>query len=122
MPGFDSAMSTFASLSALPLPIILPIPLFALFTGAYLVAAPYFPTEKQRAYILSTFTSAAMTLMSLPFVWNYLAHGFRVSHEEAQGGWRWDLALFGVILFGTYLFGEPSTHEAEDELTGIVLS
>ena len=98
-------MVPLSELFALPPSVLLPIPLFAFFNLIYFLTAPYFGTEKQRAYILSTFSSATMALVSLPFVWTYLVSGLRVSYEEGQEGWLRLLGIFGVVFFGTYLFG-----------------
>lgn len=84
----------------------LPLPLYLLLWAVYILSAPYFATEKQRAYILSTLSSGVMTTISLPFVGKYLIYGLATTYEEAQRGWMASLANFGVVFFGVYLFGE----------------
>lgn len=86
----------------------LPIPIFIFFALTYTTVAPYFQMEKKRAYILSTLSSATMSLISLPFVYQYTFHGLGVVYEKSQNGWMGSLARFGVVFFGTYLFGELS--------------
>lgn len=96
----------FVSLAMSPSHLVLPIPLLVIFFVVYSLAAPYFRTEKQRAFILSTLSSAMMTLVSLPFVWNYVTLGLDVSYHKAQDGWLREVAMIGITFFGTYLTGE----------------
>ena len=88
--------------------LVLPPLIFALFAGVYWKCAPYFSTERQRAYILSTLSSGTMTTLSLPFVWGYVMHGLEKTYWASQEGWRAGVVQFGVLLFGTYLFGESA--------------
>ncbi|EAL22692.1 hypothetical protein CNBB1410 [Cryptococcus deneoformans B-3501A] len=87
-------------------PLFFAIPLFLIFFLAYFFVAPYFATERQRAYILSTTSSCFMTLVSLPFVWKYARHGLGVIYEEGQSGWMGALGRVGVVFFATYLFSD----------------
>lgn len=80
--------------------------IFAAFSLAYWAAAPHFDSERKRAYILSTISSFCMTCVSLPYLWIYLVHGLGGLFERGQEGWLSSLGKFGVIFFGTYLFGE----------------
>ncbi|WVQ78457.1 hypothetical protein IAT38_000543 [Cryptococcus sp. DSM 104549] len=92
----------------IPLSLLLPPPLFLAFFLTYLKLAPRFSSERQRAYLLSTLSSATMTLISLPFVSTYLIHGLECAFEDGQEGWMASLGQFGVVFFGTYLFGASS--------------
>lgn len=74
------------------------------FLGAYHLAAPYFSTERKRAYILSTICSGTMSIISLPFVWDYVVQGLGPMYAAGQVGWKRDLGKFGVVFFGSYLF------------------
>jgi hypothetical protein len=94
--------------TSLPLGLTLPPTLFLGFTLLYTVGSPYFHTDKQRAYILSSVSSLCMTLVSLPYIGQYLSSGLGVVFEQAQEGWRRDLGKVGVLFFGTYLFGTSS--------------
>ena len=87
-------------------PLFLAIALFGLFALIYTLVSPRFETEKQRAYVLSSFSSATMTSVSLPFLWNYAMYGLGGSYVAAQAGWLRKLGVFGVVFFGTYLTGE----------------
>jgi hypothetical protein len=93
-------------LIAIPLAFALPPTLFIGFIALYATISPHFHTDKQRAYILSTFSSLTMSLISLPYISQYLYHGLEKTFAEAQEGWRFELGRFGVIFFGTYLFGQ----------------
>jgi hypothetical protein len=95
-------MSTVSLLS----PFILSPTLLLTFLSIYHLSAPYFATEKQRAYILSTISAATMSTASIPFVWKYVNYGFTGMYEAGQIGWIRDVGRFGVIFFGSYLFGE----------------
>jgi hypothetical protein len=46
----------------------------------YHILAPLFPTVKQKSWILTAFTSAVMSLASLPFLWDYLVGGCSVKN------------------------------------------
>jgi len=92
--------------SIAPLTWALPTAIFAGFATAYWRLAPKFNTERQRAYVLSTISSFTMTLVSLPFVCSYLFYGLETTYGAAQLGWMGALGRFGVVFFGTYLFGE----------------
>lgn len=87
-------------------PLFFPMPLFLIFFLIYASVAPYFATERQRAYILSTISSSFMTLASLPFIWKYARHGLGMIYEEGQSGWMGALGRVGVVFFATYLFCE----------------
>lgn len=87
-------------------PLFFSIPLFLIFFLIYTSVAPYFATERQRAYILSTISSWFMTLASLPFSWKYARHGLSTIYEEGQIGWMGALGRVSVVFFATYLFCE----------------
>ncbi|OWZ56535.1 hypothetical protein C345_01336 [Cryptococcus neoformans A2-102-5] len=87
-------------------PLFFPMPLFLIFFLIYASVAPYFATERQRAYILSTISSSFMTLASLPFIWKYARHGLGMIYEEGQSGWMGALGRVGVVFFATYLFSD----------------
>lgn len=97
---------TFPDLDSIPLGLALPPTLFLGFVGLYTALSPYFHTDKQRAYILSTCSSLTMSLISLPYITQYLYAGLEDVFEKAQEGWRLELGKFGVLFFGTYLFGK----------------
>lgn len=101
VPIFDKADPSLLSMGWL-----LPIPIYAGFALAYWKLAPNFETDRQRAYILSTISAFVMTLISLPFLWTYLVYGLETVYEAAQGGWLGMVGRFGVVFFGTYLFGQ----------------
>jgi hypothetical protein len=92
--------------SLAPLGLVLPPILLAGFAALYCLISPHFHTDKQRAYILSTCSSLTMSLVSLPYIGHYLYAGLGPTFAAAQDGWRFELGRFGVIFFGTYLFGE----------------
>lgn len=96
-------------LGELPPGLLIPLPLFALFLTVYRTVSPRFATEKQRAYVLSTLSSATMTLASLPFVYGYLTGGIERMWYLGNNGWTKVLADCTVAFFGTYLFCEYST-------------
>lgn len=89
----------------------LAVPIYAAFALAYRKSWPRFDSERQRAYILSTISSGAMSIMSLPFLYTYLRYGMKETFEVGQSGWMGVLGRFSTIFFGTYLFGElfPNT-------------
>lgn len=72
----------------------------------YHALAPYFRTEKQRAYIMSALSSATMSVISIPFAYTYLRYGLEKAYSDSQSGWMGDLARFGAIFFGVYLFSK----------------
>lgn len=72
----------------------------------YHILAPRFKTEKQRAYILSTLSSAFMTLVSTPFVWAYVKYGVEGLYDAGSRGRMEAIGQVGVVFFGVYLFGE----------------
>ncbi|KAJ6528812.1 hypothetical protein B0H19DRAFT_532784 [Mycena capillaripes] len=51
------------------------LPALVTLCAAYPAFAPRFHSERQRAWVLTTITSAIMTLSSLPFVMDYATHG-----------------------------------------------
>ncbi|KAJ7778975.1 hypothetical protein B0H16DRAFT_1500648 [Mycena metata] len=64
------------SLVNLPLPVSLSttpvfVPAFLTLCASYPALSPFFPSTRQRAWILTTIASAVMTLASLPFVRDY---------------------------------------------------
>lgn len=85
---------------------VLAIPPAMVYPALYWRASPHFKTEKQRAYIMSTFSSCCMSLMALPFVSDYFVHGLEGMFAMAQEGWRRGLGRAGVVSFGVYLFSE----------------
>jgi hypothetical protein len=91
------------------LDLFLPPTLFLSFYIIYTVISPRFHTEKQRAYILSVISSGTMTVISLPYVGQYLSQGLERCYEDAQHGWRKDLGSLGVLFFGTYLLGRSAS-------------
>jgi uncharacterized membrane protein len=46
----------------------------------YHVLAPFFPNVKQASWILTTITSATMSIVSLPFLWDYFVGGWSVKN------------------------------------------
>ena len=92
--------------TSFPLEYILPIPIFTFFFILHSYMSPRFDSERKRAYISSTFSSAIMSVISLPFAWNYMTYGLEVCYEAGQHGVLGMLGKFGVIFFGTYLFSE----------------
>jgi hypothetical protein len=44
----------------------------------YHVLAPIFPNVKQSSWILTTLTSAVMSIVSMPFLWDYFVGGWSV--------------------------------------------
>ena len=87
--------------------IVLPIPLYLSMMGYYHLLAPRFRTEKQRAYILSTLSSALMSCIAIPFTWIYAHEGLEGLYVRGAEGRMGRLGEIGVVLFGVYLFGEP---------------
>ncbi|ADV19429.1 hypothetical protein I305_03132 [Cryptococcus gattii E566] len=87
-------------------PLFFSIPLFLIFFLIYTSVAPYFATERQRAYILSTMSSWFMTLASLPFAWKYARHGLGTIYEDGQNGWMGASGRVTVVFFATYLFSD----------------
>ncbi|KAJ6564360.1 hypothetical protein B0H19DRAFT_941386 [Mycena capillaripes] len=51
------------------------LPALVTLCAAYPVFAPRFPSERQRAWVLTTIASAFMTLSSLPFIMDYATRG-----------------------------------------------
>jgi len=51
------------------------VPSFFLFCAIYHLLAPLYSTPKQLSWILTTVVSATMTLVSIPFVWDYVSSG-----------------------------------------------
>ena len=98
------------------IPTLLPIPLYLSMITYYLVLAPSFKTEKQRAYILSTLSSGLMTSASLPFIWTYGRKGLGGLYETGGEGWMGKLAEAGVVFFAVYLFGESALLPIHPEL------
>ena len=98
-------------------PALLPIPIFAALCLAYAALAPFFSTERKRAYILSVLSSAVMSAISLPYVCLYLRYGLHEAYERAQTGWLDSLGKFAVTYFGTYLVGEWKPYCSRSPLT-----
>lgn len=94
------------SARSLPLGITLPLPIFVALVGWYAAVAPRFAEERKRAYVLSSISSLAMTLSSLPFVYCYFTGGVPAVWAAGQEGWTKTLADAAVAYFGTYLFSE----------------
>ncbi len=88
-------------LAVLICPLIL-----GLFATCYKVFAPRFDSERKRAYVLSTISSCVMSIIAIPFVYTYLVYGLKTVYERGQDGWMGRLGVFGIMFFGTYLFGE----------------
>lgn len=94
-------------MAAVPsLATVLPIPLYLLMLVMYHATSPYFRTEKQRAYILSSCSAMIMSSLSIPFVWNYATQGLEGMFKAGQEGWMSRIGEFGVTFFGVYLFGK----------------
>ncbi|TFK32380.1 hypothetical protein BDQ12DRAFT_692592 [Crucibulum laeve] len=53
---------------------------FAALGASYHILAPQYSTQKQLSWILTTVSSAVMTIMSLPFMYDYFMHGGRVQY------------------------------------------
>jgi len=51
------------------------VPALLAFCAIYHLLAPLFATPKQLSWILTTVASACMTLVSIPFMWDYLLSG-----------------------------------------------
>lgn len=101
-------------IGTMSIPTLLPIPLYLSMIGYYHLVAPYFKNEKQRAYILSTLSSAAMTCISIPFVWAYGRHELGGLYEAAHQGWIQKIGEVGVVFFGVYLFGKSTLRPVDD--------
>ncbi|OCF45396.1 hypothetical protein I317_00641 [Kwoniella heveanensis CBS 569] len=89
-----------------PSTILIPLVLSTSFYTLYTLLAPSFPKEKQRAYILSTISSATMTSLSIPYLYTYTTMGFEGAFERCQQSWMGGLGRMGVLFFGTYLFSD----------------
>ncbi|ORY28305.1 hypothetical protein BCR39DRAFT_535393 [Naematelia encephala] len=85
------------------IPIILPLPLFLGLYTTYTKISPFFNTEKQRAYILSTISATTMSIISVPFVWTYIVYGLQEVLKAGGEGWMYVLGKVGVVFFATYL-------------------
>jgi hypothetical protein len=105
-------------LSPLSLPITqLSVLALGLFVVLYLAVAPFYPTDKQRAYIMSTFSSFCMTLSSLPFLYRYARGGFD-EVLSVKNGWAGNEgAKVMVVFFGCYLSGQSLVSSCEFTLT-----
>jgi hypothetical protein len=51
------------------------VPSIFVFCAIYHLLAPMYTTPKQLSWILTTVVSATMTLVSIPFVWDYVSSG-----------------------------------------------
>jgi hypothetical protein len=51
------------------------VPAVFAFCAIYHLLAPLYTTPKQLSWILTTVVSATMTLVSIPFVWDYVLSG-----------------------------------------------
>jgi hypothetical protein len=51
------------------------VPALLAFCAIYHLLAPLFTTPKQLSWILTTVASAIMTLVSIPFMWDYVLSG-----------------------------------------------
>jgi hypothetical protein len=51
------------------------VPFIFVFCAIYHFLAPLYTTPKQLSWILTTVASATMTLVSIPFVWDYVSSG-----------------------------------------------
>jgi hypothetical protein len=49
----------------------------------YHVLAPLYPNVKQASWILTTITSAVMTITSVPFLWDYFVGGWSVKNVRS---------------------------------------
>ncbi|WWD16108.1 hypothetical protein CI109_100533 [Kwoniella shandongensis] len=106
--------------SLVPDSVPISIPIFLFLGTAYGIFAPRFKTERQRAYVQAVITSGSMTLISIPYVYIYLRYGVESLFVESQIGWKKDLARFGVMFFGTYLFCEckpNKLHTSNEDIT-----
>ncbi|KAF5367275.1 hypothetical protein D9615_010445 [Tricholomella constricta] len=63
------------------------------------LSAPFFATPKQRAWILTTLSSATMSLASLPFLWDYLSGGGDVKNIRTMS----TFAVMANRFFQAYL-------------------
>lgn len=93
-------------------PIAFCVTIFTAFSVYYAKVSPKFDSERKRAYLLSTLSSLTMSIISLPFVGAYLAYGIQGCFTMAQSGWMLRLGQFGVMFFGTYLFGKSFVNPA----------
>ena len=69
------------------------------FVSAYFLLAPRYGTVKQRAWILTTLSSAFMTLVSTPLVYGYVSGGFSVTSIPKLPS----VTLPAIRLFQAYL-------------------
>lgn len=74
-------------------------PFFLAFFAVYHLLCPVYTTSKQLSWILTTVTSAIMTIASLPFLWRYFTSGGSVTSIPALS---W-LAEAANRLFQAYL-------------------
>lgn len=113
----DSLMNALSARTAAAehLSLLVPIPALATLIAVYCTFAPRWPDARSRAYILSTLSSAILTLSSLPFLYAYCKGGVPAIFQAGQEGWTHTLATVIVAAFGTYLFGKScrmvSTHK-----------
>lgn len=56
---------------------------FVALSTFYHVLAPLYPNAKQASWILTTITSALMTITSVPFLWDYLVGGCSVKNVRS---------------------------------------
>ncbi|KAH8832032.1 hypothetical protein DL96DRAFT_1553219 [Flagelloscypha sp. PMI_526] len=68
----------------------------------YDLSSPYFSSTKQRAWILTGFTSAVMTLLSLPFLYDFVAGNASVLYVHSRGA----LDVYALRFFQSYLISD----------------
>lgn len=57
---------------------------------------------------MSTISACTMTICSIPFAAAYMGYGLEGTFERGEGGWLGGMGRFGILFFGTYLFGLSS--------------
>ncbi|EIW75447.1 hypothetical protein CONPUDRAFT_85277 [Coniophora puteana RWD-64-598 SS2] len=85
----------------------------------YHAIAPFFPNDKQKSWILTTISSASMTLASLPFVWDYATTGGTITDVRHFDVWAYyTCRFFQAYLIADLLMGFVHYRKRVNPLTG----
>jgi hypothetical protein len=79
------------------------LPSIVVFFAVYHIIAPFYPTAKQRSWILSAVCSAFMTLTSLPFIYEYIIDGCDVQRAGTRSVRGSSLAYVANRVFQAFL-------------------
>ncbi|THH07907.1 hypothetical protein EW145_g3063 [Phellinidium pouzarii] len=100
--------------------LLLPLSSFA-FVALYYLVSPYYASTRQKAWVLTAFTSFLMTCASLPFAWDYAAGGMSVHAVRTSATYAGIMnTLFQAYLISDLILGALHYRQHVNLLSGWV--